>query len=222
GGNWWGEGDEKVLVDDAPYPVLFGTGSEDYFNYSWSRPDLFAHGYCGQPLDSGPGTSGFVSNHRFHVVDDVPFDRFLAFAMELWTHRRVERLAYGRIVWLYARPGAFDDHRALGPSDVRRPYLPVREPVADGGASGATLHDARELQPRVGDQPVGTLEEPLATRHVVVHWDAAAGAALRLDLPVGTDGAFDVNVVAVHGPDGAVVRPTLGGQPLPVDGAAGA
>src|SRR5690606_19169184 len=85
GGDWWGEGDEKVLVDDAPYPVLFGTGSEDYFNYSWSRPDLFAHGYCGQPLDSGPGTSGFVSNHRFHVVDDVPFDRFLAFAMELWT-----------------------------------------------------------------------------------------------------------------------------------------
>ena len=42
GGNWWGEGDEKFMVDGEKAPSIFGTGSEDYFNYSWSRPDLFA------------------------------------------------------------------------------------------------------------------------------------------------------------------------------------
>ena len=67
GGNWWGEGDEKFLVDGEKTPSIFGTGSEDYFNYSWSRPDLFANPYCGQPLDSGPDTAGYVSNHRFQI-----------------------------------------------------------------------------------------------------------------------------------------------------------
>ena len=35
-GNWWGEGDEKIFVDQDTFPSFFGTGSEDYFNYSWS------------------------------------------------------------------------------------------------------------------------------------------------------------------------------------------
>ena len=41
GGNWWGEGDEKVFTDDDTQPSLFGTGSEDYYNYSWSSSDIF-------------------------------------------------------------------------------------------------------------------------------------------------------------------------------------
>jgi hypothetical protein len=85
-GNWWGEGDEKILVDGEQTPSIFGTGSEDYFNYSWSRPDLFAHPYCGQPLDSGPDTAGYVSNHRFQVLDAVPFEKSLAVMLELWSH----------------------------------------------------------------------------------------------------------------------------------------
>ena len=40
-GNWWGEGDEKVFVDDEAQPSIFGTGSEDYYNYSWSSPEIF-------------------------------------------------------------------------------------------------------------------------------------------------------------------------------------
>lgn len=31
---WWGEGDEKVYVDDDTFPSLFGTGTEDY--YGWA------------------------------------------------------------------------------------------------------------------------------------------------------------------------------------------
>ena len=127
GGNWWGEGDEKILVDGESVPSTFGTGSEDYFNYSWSRPDLFAHPYCGQPLDSGPDTAGYVSNHRFQVMDAIPFEKSLAVLMELWAHNRTPGLSYARIAYHYARPGAIDDHRALMPSDLRVPVLPKRE-----------------------------------------------------------------------------------------------
>ena len=88
-GNWWGEGDEKIFVDDNPYPVFLGTGSEDYFNYAWSSPDLFDYAYCGQPRDDGPGTKGFVTNYRWHIIDNIPFENQFAFYMELLSHEPV-------------------------------------------------------------------------------------------------------------------------------------
>lgn len=210
GGNWWGEGDEKVFVDDDVVPSTFGTGSEDYFDYSWSRPSLFAHPYCGQPLCSGPGTSGFVSNHRFQILDDLPFDRFLAFLMELWTHRPLPGVDYARIAYLYARPGALDDHLRIQARDVVLPELPVRAPVADGGARGATIHDAWDLRPRVGGEQVEVAAEPLATRHRVVAWHAKAGEVLELDVPCSEPGVFALHLVAVHAPEGAQVRARIG------------
>jgi hypothetical protein len=32
---WWGEGDEKIWVDGEAFPSIFGTGTEDYYAYSW-------------------------------------------------------------------------------------------------------------------------------------------------------------------------------------------
>ncbi len=85
-GNWWGEGDEKVFVDDEALPSIFGTGSEDYYNYSWSSPDIFAFPYCGQPRNDGPGNRGFVTNFRWHILDPIPFKRNIRFYMELFSH----------------------------------------------------------------------------------------------------------------------------------------
>ncbi|MBK8978480.1 MAG: DUF2961 domain-containing protein [Planctomycetes bacterium] len=219
GGNWWGEGDEKVFVDDDVAPSILGTGSEDYFDYSWSRPRLFAHPYCGQPLDSGPGTSGFVADYRFQILDDVPFERFLAFAMELYTHRPLAGVDYARIAYCYARPGAFDDHVPPTPADLQLPTLPVRQPVADGGARGATLHDGWDLAPRVGSEPLPRIAEPLATRHVVVGGELRTGDVVEFDLPLAEPGAYDAQLVLVHRPDAATLRAAVDGHPLD-DGAA--
>jgi hypothetical protein len=218
GGNWWGEGDEKVFVDEDLVPSTFGTGSEDYFDYSWSRPDLFAFPYCGQPLCSGPGTSGFVSNHRFQILDDIPFERFFAFLMELWTHRPLDGVEYGRIAYLYARPGVLDDHVRLQARDVELPVLPIRTPVADGGARDALLVDAWDLGARVGERVPELVDEPLATRHRVLGWRAERGEVLRLRAPFPEAGAFDLHLVAVHAPDGARVRARIAGQPVLADG----
>ena len=74
-GNWWGEGDEKIFVDNEPRPSTFGTGSEDYYNYAWSSPDIFIFPYCAQPRNDGPANRGFVTNNRWHVLDALPFER---------------------------------------------------------------------------------------------------------------------------------------------------
>ena len=213
GGNWWGEGDEKILVDGETVPSTFGTGSEDYFNYAWSRPDLFSHPFCGQPLDSGPDTAGYVSNHRFQVLDAIPFERSLAFLMELWAHNRTPGLSYARITYYYARPGAIDDHRALSPSDLRVPPLPKRELKALGGATGARFFLPDQLQPRPSAGRIETQPFPLATQLQVSQWSAQKGERLSLTVPVEKSGKTALHLVAVHQPGGATIRAFVDGKP---------
>jgi len=213
-GNWWGEGDEKILIDGELTPSTFGTGSEDYFNYSWSRPDLFGHPYCGQPLDSGPDTAGYVSDHRFQVLDAIPFEESLAVLLELWSHNRTPGLSYARIAYHYARPGAIDDHRGLMPSDLRIPPLPAREPLAAGGAAGAKFHFVEDLHPEVSAGKLEIGPFPLATRLRATLWQAEKGARLKFSLPVEQAGRVSIHLVAVHRPGGAKVRVFVDGKPL--------
>jgi len=217
---WWGEGDEKILVDGEKAPSIFGTGSEDYFNYSWSRADLFAHPFCGQPLDSGPDTSGYVSNHRFQILDAVPFDRSLAVFLELWGHTPTPGTGYARIAYYYALPDSIDDHRGLMPGDMRLQKLPKRPFAAMGGATGAKSFSFDDLKPTATAGRVETVPMPLAYRHQVVNWKAEKGAKLKFSLPTEKDGRVTLHLVAVHQPGGAVLQAALDGKPLPLEGGA--
>ncbi len=219
GGNWWGEGDEKFMVDGEATPSTFGTGSEDYFNYSWSRPGLFANPYGGQPLDSGPDTSGYISNHRFQVMDAIPFERSFAGLMELWAHNRTPGLSYARIAYHYARPNAMDDHRGLMPSDLRIPPLPKREPKALGGARGARFFFLDQLQPQLSSGQLEVVQFALATQLQVSQWKPAKGDTLKCRLLIEKDGPTSIHLVAVHRPDGAAIRALLDGKTLsPAEG----
>ena len=145
-GNWWGEGDEKVFVDNEALPSIFGTGSEDYYNYSWSSPDIFDFPYCGQPRNDGPGNRGFVTNFRWHILDPIPFRQEIRFYMELFHHERTPGLSYSRIGYGYAMPGATDDHVPIMPDDVRHLRLPETwEPVAQKGSRNAVFFQAEDI-----------------------------------------------------------------------------
>ena len=49
---WWGEGDEKIRVDDEKFPSIFGTGTEDYYGYSWGGKStgFYEHPFHTQPF----------------------------------------------------------------------------------------------------------------------------------------------------------------------------
>lgn len=145
-GNWWGEGDEKIFVDEDNVPSIFGTGSEDYYNYSWSSPDIFYFPYCGQPRNDGPGNRGFVTNFRWHILDPLPFQKHIRFFMELYSHERTPGLSYARIGYHYARPGLTDDHLSIMPEDLRHLQLPENwKPVARMGARNSVFYEAEEI-----------------------------------------------------------------------------
>ncbi len=74
---WWGEGDEKVWVDGESFPSHFGTGSEDYYCYSWSDPRLFQTPFANQTRCDGPGNKGQTCVTRTRSLDAIPFTKSL-------------------------------------------------------------------------------------------------------------------------------------------------
>ncbi|UCD76191.1 MAG: DUF2961 domain-containing protein [Phycisphaerales bacterium] len=139
-GGWWGEGDEKIFVDDDTFPGTFGTGSEDYYNYAWSAPDIWGYAYCGQPRNDGPGNRGFVTNMRWHIVDSLPFKQRIAFYMELYSHKQTPGFSYARLAYHYVMPGVYDDHIPITGEDVRPLELaPNWQPLAWWGAANSVF-----------------------------------------------------------------------------------
>ncbi len=69
---WFGEGDEKVWVDNDQFPPWIGTGTEDYYGDAWGIRYLPEPSF-GCSYDQGPRTCPY----RWHFMDHIPFtDKF--------------------------------------------------------------------------------------------------------------------------------------------------
>lgn len=86
---WYGEGDDMIFIDGSTTPVLHGTGTEDYFNTSWSPKETFMTPYFGYPrvntndqAYTGNGWLGRTHVYRFNIVDPIYFDKSLRFTIE--------------------------------------------------------------------------------------------------------------------------------------------
>ncbi len=80
---WYGEGDDMIYIDGSAAPTLNGTGTEDYFNTSWSPKELLSHPYVGYGRVNGEtGWLGRTHVYRFHINDPIYFDRSLRFTIE--------------------------------------------------------------------------------------------------------------------------------------------
>lgn len=102
---WWGEGDDKVYVDGETFPSIFGTGTEDYFGYAYCRPQRFYTPFNSQPRGEGNKKWGYSSNNRYHLLDDIPFNKSVQFDMEIW-HPFRKNMNYAAATFYYARPGS--------------------------------------------------------------------------------------------------------------------
>jgi hypothetical protein len=211
-GNWWGEGDEKIFVDGNPSPVFFGTGSEDYFNYAWSSPDIFYHAYCGQPRNDGPGTRGFVTNYRWHVIDEIPFKEQFAFYMELLSHEPVPGFSYARIAYHYGFRGMHDDNVRISKGDVRRPELPDKwYPRAVKGSANSLFYQAEELL-SAGNKNTGMVSGTLWAGGELLEWQPnKKGEKLVLNFPVLEDGKYVIHITARLTGDSGQIRAKING-----------
>jgi hypothetical protein len=220
-GNWWGEGDEKIYVDDDTSPSTFGTGSEDYFNYAWSSSRIFTHAFCGQPRNDGPANRGFVTNHRWQIVDAIPFRERLDFFMELFSHEPVPGFSYARIAYHYGAPEIVDDHVLLTDRDVELPRLPeIWMPVGRKYTRDTAFFQAEEILE--GEPSPTFLEGPLwAGGRLLVWRPSQTGEELTLSVPVAEDGEYNIALTAARHPGAGSFSAALDGGPLELNGTPG-
>ena len=95
-GDWWGEGDEMMFIDqsDKPdRPTITGTGSEDYFLGAWcygncginpfgSTHPTFSYQRYGNPLNGGDDRGSKWMVYRFHTDSPVPFKKSFKISIE--------------------------------------------------------------------------------------------------------------------------------------------
>ena len=116
GGNqWWGEGDEKIYIDyldgsgsgTNAAPAHTGTGTEDYYGYSFGSGTLFESPFVTQPVadGNGGGANGLTVNSRVRGLDAIPFDSSFKFDLEIWKWLDGELDYDGATIW-YGTPGA--------------------------------------------------------------------------------------------------------------------
>lgn len=126
---WWGEGDERIWVDDDRFPSSFGTGTEDYYGYAWAQAIVFSRPYHGQPrYDAGLSTracrsaedfGGVAAMFRWHVLDPVPFEELLRFDLEVWHWQPDARMAMDAVTYWYGAASGVDGFAPLAPSPPR-------------------------------------------------------------------------------------------------------
>jgi hypothetical protein len=209
---WWGEGDEKVYVDNEPFPSTFGTGTEDYYGYAWCSPQLFARPYHSQPRCDGPGNFGHSNVNRWHVLDPIPFTRAMRFDMEIWHWQEVQA-SFAHTAFWYAPPAELSQPQPKT-SDLLPPELKPAAPVA-GALEGEKL--------RIVSRSGGFTENQggfweLSAGEQLWWREPKVGDKLVLSIPVKEAGRYEVVGNFCHARDYGIHKMRLNGQEIaPID-----
>jgi hypothetical protein len=81
--SWYGEGDEKIYVDNESYPSHFGTGIEDYYNTSFAPVKVFHTPFGGAVRADTESSYGYNTWLRSRNLDGITFNTSLKFNFEL-------------------------------------------------------------------------------------------------------------------------------------------
>ncbi len=134
---WWGEGDEKIFVDGEDFPSIFGTGTEDYYAYSWGgrSTDFYEHPFHAQPMahkynklnrktdTSERDTMGYSVETRTRALDTMPFGSSLQLDMEVWAGSSRD-MGYGVGVYWYGFADTSSNRKPDSEEVLNVPPLP--------------------------------------------------------------------------------------------------
>ena len=143
---WWGEGDEKIWVDGEDFPSIFGTGTEDYYAYSWGgmSNDFYEHPFHAQPHSNvynklhrkteaefgDKNTQGYSTETRSRALDGMPFGSSLQLDMEVWAWTEDVDMEYGVGVYWYGDANT-TSNRQPDPKGLVELTANKKEPIDD-------------------------------------------------------------------------------------------
>ncbi|MFO0981601.1 MAG: glycoside hydrolase family 172 protein [Planctomycetota bacterium] len=211
---WWGEGDEKFFVDGERFPSTFGTGTEDYFGYAWCWPVPFTHAYHNQSRCDGPGNAGYTSVNRFHIADQVPFQKSFRFDLEVW-HWEDVRVDYASTDYTYVAAGAGEPTVATT-AEARRAPIELGPPIkrVAGALEGEKLKVLRTTGGKTQAQDMNGFGDAWSGAEHLWWTQAQPGDRLELALPVVEAGRYRIVAQLTRARDYGIVQVSLDGKPL--------
>ncbi|MDO5980191.1 glycoside hydrolase family 172 protein [Flavivirga spongiicola] len=119
---WWGEGDEKIYIDndiEKNFPSHFGTGTEDYYGWAGgvvpTPTDEFAKPFLGNIIVGEQKSKGYNVCTRTRVLDAIPFNKQIQFDIESSCGKRSKShfLQYAQTTFWYGIPGVKHNREPL-------------------------------------------------------------------------------------------------------------
>jgi hypothetical protein len=187
------EGDEKVFVDKEKIPSIQGTGTEDYFSGGWYfSKGTFTGPYNGLVLKDD--SLGRISAYRFHILDPIPFKKFIKFTIE-HGHKNSEIADYSSTVYWYQT----EPHQKMPPVQKASLRIPLRVVTPN------SILEAEKLKFSLGNigSKVMDMSEygPEWSGHKQLLIEARDREAFSLPILNLQDIGYDVNIYYTKGPN---------------------
>ena len=215
-GGWWGEGDEKFFVDGEKFPSTIGTGSEDYFGYAWCNPTLFENCYHNQTISMN--NKGHVSVNRWHITDNIPFQKSFEAAIEKYYPNSKPTLYAATSYW-YQAAGQADPYEPAPITQRIGYWSPIKVYRVKGALEGEKL----KVLSKTGGNP--NLQDMSGygmqwSGEAHLWWiDAQPGDTLELAVPVEKAGTYRIKTQLTKAIDYGIHQLHLDGKKLgePID-----
>lgn len=221
---WYGEGDEKIRIDGEKIPSQIGTGTEDYYNYSFAPRGIIQTPFANQIRVDEPRTQGHNILTRSRALDGIPYRQSLDFDIELisWAPTR---MIYAATTHWYAFPSGksniapdVDGANAVIPTlaDAQKP--PAAFPGVIDAERLTLLSKSAGLVTETQDmEPYGI---GLWSRGAQLLGRAALGSFVELKIPAIDGEQRELHMTATQAPDFGILSFTVNGQTVskPFDG----
>lgn len=219
---WYGEGDEKIWVDEESFPSDFGTGTEDYYGYSYAPKPVHHTPFCGEARIDQPQTQGQNTSTRSCNLDGIPFTKSLQFDMELLPWRR-GKLTYAATTYWYACPGS-TSNRQPQPQAATRPVPTLAAAIAANAPKHRPGAIECEHVKVVAKSGVFRANEQNMDPFDAKRWSGGAqllvvpkavGDYVELQVPAPDDAPRQILLYATRAPDYGQLRFSINGQAVP-------
>ncbi|MEI6890795.1 MAG: glycoside hydrolase family 172 protein [Pontiella sp.] len=228
---WWGEGDEKIWVDGEDFPSIFGTGTEDYYAYSWGgrSTDFYDHPFHAQPrsnvynkmnrkTSNERNTQGYSTETRTRSLDTMPFGTSLQLDMEVWAGGDCD-MGYGVGMYWYGDADTTSNRKPEPVEVLNVAPLPAAMNQATFKKElfkGAVESDQMEVLSMTGNMAL----IPQVLKKFKGTWNkntqtffrgAQIGDAIELRIPTSSSTAESLVLFATQGPDYGIIRLSVNG-----------
>ena len=219
--SWYGEGTERIWVDGDTLPSHMGTGTEDYYNFSWAPKPTFAGPFTSHVRMDEAATQGHNVLTRTRNLDGIPFQHSFQMNMDIMPWKS-SRLDYAATTYWYAFPEAASNVKPQ-PSEAALPVPTLAEAKAKADAPvpskpGAIECETMKVVRKSGDFPVWAQDmgpwgrERWSGGRQLVAQARKSGDFIELEVPAPDVRPKQVWLHATHAPDFGMVSFRINGE----------